>query len=187
MTDKSLNELERYIDLALGNVPELKQDEKRRWLGEFRERVVFALTEDQIKRREAKKVLEEKIKNGEAKKLIMNMKIAPEISGRFMELAAKYDLDYKSVDLPNQKGDIALVLASDDAVNVENVVLEELPSMPDKFYQSRSRKLCKDHMEELKNEAPMYVDEFEEVTFFDKMVGIKCGVCEDNSKDGVMI
>lgn len=187
MTDKKLNELERYLDLALGNIPELKGDEKRKWLGEFRERVVFALKEDQIHRREAKKILEEKIKGLKPKKLILNAKVVPGIAGIFMELAAKYDLDYKSVDSPNQKGDIALVLASDHAVNIEEVVLEELPLMPEKFYQSKSKKLCREHMEELKKEAPIYFDEFEEVTFFDKMVGIKCGVCEDNSRDGVMM
>ena len=187
MAENKGNELERYMDFALGNIPEIKKDEKRRWLGEFRERVIFALTKDQIKRREAIKVLEEKIKDGKAKKLIINMKVGPEISGAFMELAAKYDLDYKSVDSPDHRGDIALILASDDAVNVENVVLEVLPLMPEKFYQAKSKKLCKEHMEELKNEAPMYADEFEEVTFFDKMVGIKCSVCADDSRDGVMM
>ncbi|MEW9123144.1 MAG: YueI family protein [Thermotaleaceae bacterium] len=181
------NELEKYIDFALGGAPEIKREEKRRWLGEFRERVIFALTYDQIQRKEAKKVVEEKIKDRDVKRIVLHMDISPEIAGIFMELAKNYDVDYRSIDSPELKGDIALLLASDDAVDREQVMMEDMPLLPDKFYHAKSKKLCKNHMEELKEQAPLFVDDFEEVTFFDKMVGIKCGVCDDNGRDGVLI
>ncbi|QXM06703.1 YueI family protein [Crassaminicella indica] len=176
------SELEKYINYGLSGTPQIKADEKRRWLGEFRERVVFALTFEQINRKEAVKVVEEKCKDERVDKIIVESSVLDTVIEKFMDIAKKYNKDYKTVDMQNTNGEIALVLASSEAVNESCVLIEKLPVLPDIFYHAKSKKLCKEHMEILKKEAPMFIDEFEEITFLDKMIGIKCGVCESLKK-----
>ncbi|WZL73620.1 YueI family protein [Clostridiaceae bacterium 35-E11] len=180
MTPK--NELEKYVEYGVSGTPELKRDEKRHWLGEFRERVVFALTYDQIYRKEAVKIVEEKCKDNRVDKIIVSNKVNQTISGKYMDVAHTYHKDYKTIDLQEEKGEIALVLASQDAVNEKQVLLEKMPSIPEKFYQAKSKKICKAHMDELHKTAPLFVDDFEEISLFDKMLGVKCSVCNGDKK-----
>jgi uncharacterized protein YueI len=180
MTPK--NDLEKYIEYGLSGTPELKRDEKKHWLGEFRERVVFALTYDQIYRKEAVKIVKEKCKDDRVDKIIVSNNVNQAISGQYMDVAHTYHKDYKTIDLQDEKGNIALVLASEDAVDEKQVLMEKMPLLPEKFYLAQNNKLCKFHMEELQKSAPMFVDEFEEISFFDKLVGVKCSVCNGHSK-----
>ncbi|QZY55529.1 DUF1694 domain-containing protein [Crassaminicella profunda] len=172
------SELEKYTEYGLSGTPEIKADEKKYWLGEFRERVIFALTFEQINRKEAVKVIEEKCKDERIDKLIVESSVLDTITEKFMDLAHKYDKDYKTIDMNGTNKEIALVLASNEAIDERQVLIKELPKLPDEFYYAHSKKLCKKHMEELQKKSPMFMDEFEEMTLLDKMMGIKCGVCE---------
>lgn len=176
MNEKS--ELEKYTEYGLSGSPQIKADEKKRWLGEFRERVVFALTYEQINRKEAVKIVGEKCKDNKVKKIILEDRVQESIAEKFMDLANKYNKYYKMIDIKNEKKEIALVLASDEAVDEEEVLMDKIPSLPEDFYYATNKKLCKKHMEMLQQQAPMFIDEFEEITIFDKMIGTKCGVCE---------
>ncbi len=169
--------LEKYIDFGLSGSYQIKAHEKKYWLGEFRERIAFALTKEQIYRKEAMKIVEEKIKDPRVDRVVVHNGVSEIVAGKYMDIANKYKKDFKMIDMQNTNQEIVLILASNEAINEEKVVLEELPLLPDKFYNARNNKLCKVHMKELEDEAPMFVDEFKEISFFDKMMGIKCGVC----------
>lgn len=175
MNEKS--DLEKYAEFALSGPPQIKADEKRYWLGEFRERIVFALSFEQIEVREALKLVEEKLQDSRIDQVIIHSGVRDSISEKYLELAHQYQKDYKQVDLQNPKQEIALVLASKEAVNEENVMTDHIPLLPKQFYNASGRKLCTKHMEELRKEAPRFVDEFEEIGFLDKIMGIRCGVC----------
>ncbi|TCO78804.1 YueI family protein [Marinisporobacter balticus] len=176
MNQKS--ELEKYTEYGLSGSPQIKADEKRYWLGEFRERVIFALTYEQINRKEAVKIVEEKCKDHSVKKIIIEQDVQDVIAEKFMDVANKYQKDYKMIDTQNKKGEIALVLVSNEAVDEKEIVMDEIPMLPEAFYHSKNKKLCKKHMEILQEKAHFFIDEFEEITLLDKMMGIKCGVCE---------
>lgn len=181
------NELEKYLDFAMYGAPEIRGEEKRYWLGEFRERVVFAVAHEQIGRREIFKIIEEKAKDARVDKVIVDGKLGSEATGKIMEICKKEGKDFRTISNAELKGEIALVMASHEAVNIEKVLLRDFPLIPEKYNGAKSKKLCKNHMKELVSQAPMYADEFEEITFFDKMVGIKCGVCDEDPQDGVMM
>ncbi|WP_129596082.1 DUF1694 domain-containing protein [Anaerophilus nitritogenes] len=176
------NDLEKYVQYGVTGTPQIKADEKRIWLGEFRERVVFALTYDQIYKEEAIKVVKEKCKDERVKKIIIENNIRSEIAEKFMDISKEFQKDYKTIDMGDKKGDIALVLASDDAVEENNIILEKIPSLPQEFLNIKNKKICKKHIEFLQKEAPFFVDEFKEINFLDQFVGIKCEVCERTKK-----
>ncbi|MFZ5968900.1 MAG: DUF1694 domain-containing protein [Bacillota bacterium] len=182
MNDKP--QLEQYIEYGLHGIPEIRGEEKKHWLGEFRERVLFGLTFQQIARKDAIFVVEEKIKDSKVKKVIVSSNVNAKIAGEYMALAGKNQKDFKIIDFPERKGDVALILASDEAVNVDDVIPDQKSFLPDAFYAAIGEKLCEKHMEELEHAAPQYAHHFEKVTLFDKMVGIKCGMCEKSG--GVM-
>lgn len=181
------DDLEKYIDFGLSGSYQIKGAEKRYWLGEFRERIVFALKKEQIHRKEAMKILEEKLKDSRVARVVVHNGISDILAGKYMDLAGKYKKDFKMIDMQNKNQEIALVLASDDAVYEENVLIDQLPVLPDRFYNAKNNKLCKSHMEELEKIAPMFKDEFEEISLFDKLIGINCGVCKNNEKSGPLV
>ncbi|MCT4619029.1 MAG: YueI family protein [Marinisporobacter sp.] len=175
------SELEKYVEYGVAGTPQIKADEKKHWLGEFRERITFALNFEQINRKEAIKMVEEKCKDGRVNKLILENSVLDTIAEKYMDVAKKYDKEYKTIDMNTNK-EIALVLASNEAVNEKDILIEKLPVLPEAFYHAKNKKLCKKHMQELREEAPLFIDEFEEITLLDKMMGISCGVCEHMKK-----
>ena len=172
------NQLERYIDFALLGTPELKTAERRNWLGEFREKIVFALTSEQVQRDDALQLVEEKMKDHRVDALIVKGQVNQDIAGKLMTICQRTGKDYRSINRPDLKGDIAMVLVSNDAVDIEEVLLDTSALLSDTFYHATSNKLCKKHMEELKKQYPQFENRFEEIGLLDKMIGTKCGVCE---------
>lgn len=173
----SNHELEKYVEFALSGAPEIKGDEKRRWLGEFRENVVFALTDDQIQRKDIWRILEDKIKDPRVSRMIVKGQVNGEIAGKLMEICRKAGKDYKTINNPDFKGDIAMILASHRAVDEDDIWIDPGSLLSDKFYHAKSNRLCKKHMEELKELHPQFADDFQELTFVDKLAGITCGIC----------
>ena len=180
------DELEKYIKFGLSGSMEIKGDEKKYWLGEFRERVIFALTKGQINRKEAMKVIDLKLKDSRITRLVIRSGIGEATTGKYMDLSKKHNVEFKTIDTQSEKEEIALVLVSDDAVNEDNV-LEDIPVLPKPFYNAKNNKLCSTHMQELKEKAPLFVEDFEEVSFFDKMVGIPCRACDEDEFNGVLM
>ncbi len=100
--------------------PEFKKEEKNRFLGEFKERVIRHLTYDQVVEPGTYSEILQAIKHPEAEKLIIDRNVDLDKAHDYIELAHQHNLSFKRIDSPELKGDIALVVASDDAVEVEN-------------------------------------------------------------------
>lgn len=121
MRDKS--ELERTVEYAIGGAPQLKPDEKRKWLGEFRERVILGLTIEQAYNSSAKNYVEEALKDNMAEIIIVNQKISMNIISKYMKLAKDTNKEFKTVASDSQKA-MGIVIASRQAVERENVEVE---------------------------------------------------------------
>ena len=81
---------------------------------------------------------------------------------------------------------MGLIIAADDALKapIEDVFVK---SIADKFsekrlnqiyYQSFSKKICQFHLKVIKEEMQEYKDEYQEISFVDKLFGMKCPICE---------
>lgn len=118
MSDKS--KLEKTAQYAVSGAPELKPDEKRKWLGEFRERVILGLTKEQVFEDEAIKYVEKALKDKMADILIINQKIPMSIVSEYMRLTKKTGCEFKTVST-DSKTAMGLVVVSRQAVERENV------------------------------------------------------------------
>ena len=83
MTDKT--ELERTIEYAIRGAPQIKVDEKRKWLGEFRERVILGLTMEQSHTKEALRHVEDALKHDMAEIIIQSI-CWMEVMSEYMKL-----------------------------------------------------------------------------------------------------
>lgn len=113
--------LDQYIEYGIGGVPELKKEEKEHFLGEFKERIVLAIQKEQlVERKKCFNILENKIQEQWVDKIIVNANLNHEDRVQCMKLAKRYNKHFK---LANRKTPIAIVLASNEAQDIQDIYL----------------------------------------------------------------
>lgn len=114
-------ELEKTISVGLQGPPQLKLEERRNHLGEFRERILVSLSKGQVMKNtiypEVKKALEDK----RSTKMLIHGDIDHRFRGKYQKLASKMDIPYTIVHDPDLEGSIGLIIASDQAIDVESI------------------------------------------------------------------
>ena len=179
--DDLMREVEKTKDRAMN-----AQAERTRYLGEFKERVIVALTKEQVAEDEIYIEVANAMKNREATKMIFSREVPLEKIERYIKKAEEAQIQHKSVDGLLYFGDVGLIIAADDALKapIEDVFVK---SIADKFsekrlnqiyYQSFSKKICQFHLKVIKEEMQEYKDEYQEISFVDKLFGMKCPICE---------
>lgn len=116
-------DLDRIIEYGIQGVPELRPEERRKWLGEFRERVILGLTIEQTYMEEAPSHVEKALKDRDAKLVIVNHNIAMNVIGKYMQIAKKANKEFKSIATDSQEA-MGLVVVSDEAVEREDVEIK---------------------------------------------------------------
>lgn len=174
MADKT--ELQKIIEYGISGVPEIKAEEKRKWLGEFRERVILGLTMDQSRMEEAEGYVEDALKDHMADIVIVNQKIPMEIMSKYMRLAKDVGKEFKTVATNNEEA-MGIVVVSGQAVERENVEVE-IEQMPNKFKDARGRNICNDCYEDVIRKWPKREKQFRKFGFLDRIMGSKCPVCK---------
>ena len=179
--DDLIREVEKTKDRAMN-----AQAERTRDLGECKERVIVALTKEQVAEDEIYIEVANAMKNREATKMIFSREVPLEKIERYIKKAEEAQIQHKSVDGLLYFGDVGLIIAADDALKapIEDVFVK---SIADKFsekrlnqiyYQSFSKKICQFHLKVIKEEMQEYKDEYQEISFVDKLFGMKCPICE---------
>ena len=103
-----------------------KQLEKNIFLGEYKERVIAALTKEEVEEKGVYKEIIQALKTKEAK----NLKIARDIEFSkikdYVAEAEKIGINYQLVDGLSYSGNIGLVVSADDALEnpVENPIIK---------------------------------------------------------------
>lgn len=115
MSKKS--ELEKTIAAGLHGAPELKPEEKRRFLGFFRERVIQAITFQQLRSKDGLNVMLEALKDRRAVELLIHQEARAAAMPLIVE-ARRRGVDFTIVSNPNFVGDIAAALVAAHAVDV---------------------------------------------------------------------
>jgi uncharacterized protein YueI len=118
-------ELEKTISVALQGPPQIKLEEKRQYLGEFRERVLIALTKAQVMKSSVFPEIIETLHDKRAAKMLIHGDIDYRFRGKYQRLAAKIDKPYTVVHDPDLKGDVGLVIASDHAIDIEDIQIND--------------------------------------------------------------
>lgn len=166
---------------GMGNI-ELKRGEKRRFLGQFRERIIKVLTKEQLAVNWYYTDILEAIEDQRSSKVI--------VKSNYRKAARKYTTyavkNHKQViisDNPEYIGDIVFVVAADDAVDVENITVENAvdvmrrKGVPEEFIHAGSGKLCNGHYKQINSIMNVEMHPFKKLSLLDRLAGEKCSVC----------
>jgi uncharacterized protein YueI len=118
------SELEKMLAASLHGAPELKPDEKRRYLGSFRERVIQAVTFDQLRTQAGLTVMKEALQDPRAVELLIHEQARGPAMPLIVE-ARRRGVDFTIVSNPDFVGEIAAALVAADAVDVERLYAEQ--------------------------------------------------------------
>lgn len=177
------SKLRKALISGIHGPPRLKREEKRHFLGEFRERVIKALTLSQIHEEGTYDEILEAIRHPRAKKLKVIRDADLEYAGEYIQLAREEGLSFSTVDSPEHKGSIGLVVVSDSAVNVEDIMVESRKDklkekgVPVEIIDAIGEKLCGSCFKILSEKAPEETGDYEKLNLIDRFLGKRCEAC----------
>ncbi|WP_350343521.1 YueI family protein [Proteinivorax tanatarense] len=162
-------------------VNDIKADEKKIYLGQFRERVLIALTINQVHQPGTYPEVTDSIKHSRARKLILNRQVNLDRAADYINLARDKNLDFTTVSTKKNDTDIGLIVAADDAVEEEHIFVKDLSErfvevgLDPKLINLIGEKICRSCYKDIEAKAPELLHLFKEVTFLDKITGVqKC-------------
>lgn len=136
-------DMEDYLIEGMVGSLETKPDERRKYLGTIRERVIVALTHGQVREKgpyidELQKIMKEHSKA----KMFLNGSIEYQSLSPYVKLATKQNLPYTITMNGDYNSDLGLVLAYDHAIDKENIMLtiNNEPDLEDEQEESGIKK-----------------------------------------------
>ena len=179
--DDVMNNIEKIKDRALASTIE-----KNSFLGEYKERVLAALTFDEVNEKGIYNEIEKALGDKEAKKMIVSREVDFKCIKKYLDIAKSKHISCKMMDNLLNTGEVCLVVASDDALNhpLENPIIESKiekireKNLPDIYYKAIGNKLCSFHSDIIEKEIPEYKDYYGKIEFLDSLFGTKCPVCQ---------
>lgn len=115
------NNIDDYLQQGIYGPRVTKPDERRKFLGTIRERIVIALTKEQVRERGVYKQVEEALKENREARLYLNGNIHYRVLSKYTKIASKYDVSYRYVTNQEHETEIGLILAYDHAINKEEI------------------------------------------------------------------
>ena len=179
--DDVMNKIEKIKDRALAATIE-----KNSFLGEYKERVLAALTFDEVNEKGIYNEIEKALGDKEAKKMIVSREVDFKCIKKYLDMAKSKHISCKMMDNLLNTGEVCLVVASDDALNhpLENPIVESKiekireKNLPDIYYKAIGNKLCSFHSDIIEKEIPEYKDYYGKIEFLDSLFGTKCPICQ---------
>ena len=102
---------------------ETKPDERRKYLGTIRERIIVALYKKQVAEAEVYPQIEQSMKEYSGAQLFLNGNMSYEELSKYVKLATKNKIEHKIVTNKEHDTEIGLVLAMDDAIDKEEIFI----------------------------------------------------------------
>lgn len=113
--------LEDYLQKGLHGPKETKPEERRRFLGTLRERIVIALFAEQLYEEKIYPEIEAMIKAYPRAHLLLNGSIRYQYLSPYIQIANKYHIPFTIVKNEAHNTDIGLVLTMKDAINKKEI------------------------------------------------------------------
>jgi uncharacterized protein YueI len=123
--------IDDYIQQGIYGTRQTKPDERRKFLGTIRERIVIALTQAQVKEPGIYNQVEDAIKENREARLYLNGNINYGVLSKYTKIASKNDVKYTFVTNKEHNSEIGLLLAYDHAINKEEIYVKKEISTPD--------------------------------------------------------
>lgn len=120
MADSKMDE---YLQQGIHGAKETKPDERRRFLTTLRERVVVALTVEQVMEKGVVKQVELLIKENASAHLFLNGHLDYSYLQKYISIASKVNCEFTIVTNKDYQSDLGLVLAQDHAIDKQDIFI----------------------------------------------------------------
>ncbi|PLT31410.1 YueI family protein [Peribacillus deserti] len=134
----SKENVDDYLQQGIYGQKELKPEEKRKFLGTYRERVIVALLVGQVAENQVYTDIEAAIKKYPQSSLLLNGEISYSHLSKYVKLANQHHIPYKVVSNLETDTDIGLVLASKNAIDIKDIYVNK--HKPAVFQPSKKQK-----------------------------------------------
>jgi uncharacterized protein YueI len=128
----SKQSVDEILQQGIQGPKEIKPDEKRKFLGTFRERIIIALKNNQVMENDIYPQVESCMMENKVAHLFLNGNISYEKLSKYVKLAKKYKIEHTIVTNKEHDTEIGLVLAMDHAIDKEEIYIVEKEPEPAK-------------------------------------------------------
>ncbi|WP_068676303.1 YueI family protein [Oceanobacillus sp. Castelsardo] len=122
MSSKEVND---YLTEGMYGTRLPKEEERKKYLGTLRERIVLALTVGQVMSDKGINKLEEAMKANKGAKLLINGHVSTRFMTEEKALANKYNIPYTIITDETNETDIGAVLTFDYAVDKKDIFIKD--------------------------------------------------------------
>ena len=119
------NEVDEYLQQGIHGIKEIKPEERKKYLGTLRERVIAVLYQSQVSEKEVYPEIAQFIQKHPKACLFLNGNMTDTHLSKYVELAVLHKIRYKIVFNKDYNTDLGLVLAEEEAINQENIYIEK--------------------------------------------------------------
>lgn len=102
---------------------ETKPDERRKFLGTLRERIIIALKKSQVAEADIYPQVEQEMKNNPQANLFLNGNMNYSNLSKYVKLASKYNLEHTIVTNKEHDTELGLLLAMDHAIDKAEIYI----------------------------------------------------------------
>ena len=124
----SKKEIDDYLQEGIYGVKELHPDEKKQYLGTFRERVILVVTKAQVRGKRGLNTFETILPQYPNASLLINGHMNISFSKPYRELAKKHHIPHTFITHEEHDSIFGLVLTADHAIDKEDIQLPDVPS-----------------------------------------------------------
>ncbi|UTE78040.1 MULTISPECIES: YueI family protein [unclassified Rossellomorea] len=117
--------IDDYLENGIYGQKQTKPDERRKFLGTLRERIVIALTQSQVREKGIYKEVQDQLKKHPDAKLLLNGNMSYTFLSKYIKLADTYHVSFSMVTNKEIETDIGLVLAYDHAIDQEEIFVQK--------------------------------------------------------------
>jgi uncharacterized protein YueI len=117
------DKVEEYLQQGIYGAKEINPDERRRFLGTLRERVVVALTKPEVRKKQIEPEFKRLLAENKEAKVYLNGNMNYAALSKYIQLADDMSVTYKIVTNKDYDSEYGLILAYDHAIDKEDIVL----------------------------------------------------------------
>ncbi|HLO10666.1 MAG TPA: YueI family protein [Pseudoneobacillus sp.] len=124
------DQVDEYLQQGIYGPKEIKPDERKRFLGTLRERIVVALTQSQVRESKVLTQIEKIMKDHPKAHLYLNGQIEYNSLSKYLKVAGRIGIPFTIVNNKDVETDIGLVLAYDYAIDKEDIFINQVIVKP---------------------------------------------------------
>ena len=119
----SKQNVDDYLQQGIHGAKEINPDERRKFLGTLRERVVVALNKPEVRKKQIAPEFKRLLEENKGAQIFLNGNMSYSYYSKYIGLAEEMGVSYKIVTNKEHDSEYGLVLAYDYAIDKENISL----------------------------------------------------------------